>query len=171
MEFFEDSKGNKRSLSLTIGRARRVAKSLGIDFIDGDATKIANDLLIKPTLQLDLIWALLEDKAETNPDGELTAQEAFEETFLDSGAFENARVALIAEIGNFIQSLRPEFAGVFQNATQLIQSQITQSANRAASLLQSKEVTEGFLQASADAERQAKKEISKQFSKLQADLE
>ena len=164
METFKDATGTTRALTLTIGKSRRGAKALGVDFIDGDPTKIANDLLIKTTLQLDLVWVCLDEK-----DG--MTQEEFEEKCLDGEAFDRSRLALVAEIGNFIQSVRPEFVEIFNEAILLIRTQITKSADRAVSLFRSTEVQEGFLQASADAEMKAKKKIEKLFLELQADLE
>ena len=171
MESFKDATGVERSLSLTIGKARRAAKTLKIDFIDGDPTAIANDLLVRKTLQIDLIWHLLDEKDAIEPDEGLNAQETFEETHLDGEAFDGAKLAMLAAIENFIRALRPEYLEVFKEAILLIRTQITESAKRAASLFQSTEVREGFLQANADAEKKAKREISKQFSKLLEDSE
>ena len=165
MKCFEDAKGNKRTLSLTIGKARKAKAELGLDFLDGDAAKICNDILLSPLKQLDLIWHLLDGKdAIESPEG-VEPMEHFE-GFLDGDAFGRAKPALIAEVTNFIQSLRPEQVEVFKGATDLILKQVTESAKRAASLIQSKEVQEGFITANANAEASAKKEISKQFSKF-----
>ena len=171
METFKDAKGSTQTVSLTIGKARRLAKLLDVDFIDGDPTKIANDLMVRKTLQLDLIWHLLDGKDAIEPAEDMTAQEVFEDSYLDSEAFKDAKLAMFAAIENFIRDVRPEYLEVFKEAILLIRTQITKSAERAASLFQSKEVQEGFLQASADAEKKAKKEISKHFSKLLADSE
>ena len=166
MESFKDSKGNPQTVSLTIGKARRAAKTLDVDFIDGDPTKIASDLMVRKTLQLDLIWHLLDGKDAFESAEDMTAKEVFEDSYLGGEAFKDAKLAMLAAIENFIRDVRPEHLEVFKEAILLIRTQITKSAERAASLFQSKEVQEGFLQASADAEKKAKRAISKQFSKL-----
>lgn len=161
MESFKDSNGVERALTLTVGKARRFAKckALDIDFIDGDPAKIGSDLMLRRILQIDLIWEMLDGK-------EGLEQEAFEDS-LEGSAFEDARLALFAEIENFIQSIRPNDYQVIQEAILLTTTEITRSAESAVSLFQSTEVKEGFLQANADAESKLKKVISKEFSKLQ----
>ena len=166
MESFKDSQDSKFTLSLTIGAARRIAKTIKVDFIDGEPQKIATELLTRPTLQLNLVWELLDGK-----DALGLSQDEFEENHLDGETFERARTALYAEIENFIQYVRPEVLEVFKEMTHLIQSEITKSASSAASLLQSTELKEGFSQANADAVKKAKKEISKLCTKLREDSE
>jgi len=166
LESFKDAKGNTQTVSLTIGKARRIAKLLDIDFIDGDPAKLANDLLIGTTLLLDLVWHLLDGKDAIEPAEDMTAQEVFEDSYLDGEAFKGAKLAILAAIENFIHDVRPDYLKVFKEATLLIRTQITKSAEHAASLYQSKEVQEAFLQASADAEKKVKSAISKEFGKV-----
>ena len=159
MEAFTDSEDKKRCLSLTIGRARKAAKTLDIDFIDGDPAELSSDLNLKPLLQVDLIWFLLDDKDDLE-------QEAFEEKYLDGLAFGRAKTALFAEVENFIQSVRPEMLPVFKEATLLMSEQITQSVQTAVSLFQSKEVKEEFLKANADVVKSLPSKIQEAFGQL-----
>ena len=166
MESFKDSQDQSFVLSLTIGSARRIAKTSKVDFIDGEPQKIATELITRPTLQLNLVWELLDGKEAIG-----LSQDEFEENHLDGETFERARTALFAEIENFIQHVRPEVLEVFKEMTHLIRTQITKSAGHAVSLFQSTELQEGFSQANADAVNKAKKEISKLCSSLREDSE
>jgi len=169
VESFTDPDGNRYCLSLTIGRARKAAKLFGIDFIDGEPAKISNDLNLKVTLQLDLIWFLLDDKEDLE-------QETFEEAW-SGEAFAIAKSALFAEVENFIQSVRPEMLPIFQESTRLMSEQITQRVQTAISLFQSKDLKEEFSKMNADAEKEMKKNLaqafkdSKQSGKLPEDSE
>ena len=166
METFQDSKGKTRSLSLTIGKARREVKALGIDFLDGDPTEIANDLMIRTTLQVDLVWALLDGREAIG-----LTQDQFEDQCLDGDAFTSAREAVFAEIENFILKLRPGVAKILSESIQLIRSQTMKSVDSAISLFQSTEMQEGFSQANADAVKKAKSQLLKLFSASPEDSE
>lgn len=171
MESFKDSKNVSRLLSLTIGKARKCGKLFDIDFLDGEPTAICRDLLIRKVLQVDLIWFLLDNKDGIELIEGETDQESFETNHLDAQAFEKARVALFAEIENFIQSVRPEMAEIVKETILLITTEITENAKLAASLFQSTEVKEGFSKANADAMKKLQKQISNEFSKLAEDSE
>lgn len=170
METYKDAKGIVRELSLTIGLARKAKTLFKIDFIDGEPSKLCHDLLIRKVLQIDLIWFLMQDKSkiealEVEDDQEPpTEQESFETIHLDGEAFERARLALFAEIENFIQHVRPETLELIREAISLLRTEITESAKNAASLYQSKEVKEAFLKANADATSKALEAISKASS-------
>lgn len=166
MEAFKDAKDVTRQLSLTIGKARKCGKLFDVDFLDGEPTAICHALLIRKVLQIDLIWFLLDNRDQLELIEDETEQESFETNHLDGDAFERARLALFAEIENFIQSVRPEMSAIVTEAISLIRSEITESVKHAASLFQSKEMKEGFLKANADAISKAQKLITSEFSKL-----
>lgn len=111
MHSFTDTKNREWKIEINIGSARR-AKNL-IDLIDGRPEELVEVLSSRPLLRVDLLWEFCINKNDVS-------REDFEDCLVGATLLSADKV-LWEEIGFFIQTLRPELAGLMPRLLQRIQ--------------------------------------------------
>jgi len=129
MHTFVDQKNREWKIEINIGAARR-AKNL-IDLIDGRPEELVEVLSSRPLLRVDLLWEFCINRGDT-------PREDFEDS-LSGTALLSADEALWDEIGFFIQTLRPELAGLLPQLLQRIQGIVKRQMEAVIEFSQSEE--------------------------------
>jgi hypothetical protein len=120
--FTSDKTGHTYTFMLTFGRVEKIKSKHDIDLLEGDEDKIFNELWGRPSVRLEILWDILQDKEElpqiVDPDsdtGKTLSKKASFQEILEGEALKAADKAFWSEIGFFFQNLNPQKAEIINH--------------------------------------------------------
>lgn len=178
---FKDDQGHEWVLSLTIGKAKRIKGTLGIDLIGDEVGEILTTLKTNPFKRIEMMWALLEKASlpviqsqDDDQSGQVAEHTATEDDFYDrltGSTFERADAAFWQTIVFFIPKIRPigqaTLEKILEKTTKLTEMQTAAMME----ISEGPELQEELEKAMEVMKTESRKEIGQLSSTLQAELE